>query len=81
MTIKDLHDLNHNLIQEVRKLRSMEGNLKDYINKLETFAFKKYFDLVESSASRINELHKNNKDQCQDLINDFCYKQELLEAL
>lgn len=50
-TIKDLCDLNQGLIQEVTKLRIIEGKLKDSISVPETFAFKKYDDLVESWAS------------------------------
>jgi hypothetical protein len=40
--IKDLCDLNYGLVQEVIELRSIEGDLKDCVSELETFALKKY---------------------------------------
>jgi hypothetical protein len=45
------------------------------------FSFKKYFDLVENLTYCIDELDKSNMDLCQDLINDYCNKQELLDNL
>lgn len=62
-------------------LRSIEGNLKDCVCKLERLSFKNYFDLVESSKSHMDELQKSNKDLYEDLINYFCDKKELLDAL
>jgi hypothetical protein len=69
------------LVYEVIKLRSIEGNLKDCINKIEIVVFKKYFDLVDILASCIDELQKSNKDCCQGLMNAYSNKKELLDAL
>jgi hypothetical protein len=66
--IKDLCDLNQGVIQKVTKLRSIEDNLKDNINKLIFFVFKKCFDLVESSTIHINKLDKFNEEVFQDLM-------------
>lgn len=51
------------------------------ISKLQTFVFKKCDDFVKSWTFYINELHEFNNEVCQDLMNDYSNKRELLDAL